>query len=79
MVRLVRENGSNSSFRLCVYGPETEVVTHDFSDIAACMKGQAEIEHRLLAAGYHLTILADRRGEYESRADPIIVGAQLTN
>ena len=61
-VRLVRETGSNSSFRLFVYGPGTEVVTHDFDNIAECLKRQAEIEHRLMVVGYELAQLSsDRR------------------
>jgi hypothetical protein len=64
-VRLVRENGSNSAFRLSVYGPGTEVATHDFCDVTECMKGQAAIEHQLLGAGYHLARpSSDRRTEH---------------
>ena len=64
-VRLVREDGSNGSLRLFVYGPGTEVVTHDFRDVAECMKRQAEIEAQLLAAGYQLTqSSSDRRVDH---------------
>ena len=64
-VRIVREQGSNSSLRLFVYGPGTKIVTHDFSDVAECMKRQAEIEHQLLGAGFHLLRLSsDRREKY---------------
>jgi hypothetical protein len=72
-VRLVREQGSHSSFHLVVYGPGTEVATHDFSDVVACMKRQAEMELQLLAAGYHLAQLcSDRRNAFGtwSGADP---------
>jgi hypothetical protein len=52
-VRLRREEGSKVC-RLFVYGPRTDGATHEFADIAQCMKGQAAIERDLLAAGYQL-------------------------
>ena len=51
-VRMVREFGSSGSCRLLVYGPGTEIVIYDFSDVADCMKRQAEIEYRLIGGGY---------------------------
>jgi len=63
-IRLVREKGPNGSCRLIVYGPGTEVVTHDFIDLAECMKRQSEIEHELLAGGYHLAQLSAGRRDY---------------
>ena len=53
-VRLVREETSHGC-HLFLYGPSTDVVTHDFADLIECMKRQAEIEQALLAAGYQLT------------------------
>jgi hypothetical protein len=62
-VRLVREETS-SGCHLFVYGPGTDVVTHEFANVAECMKGQAEIEQGLLTSGYQLAQLAsDRRSE----------------
>ena len=53
-VRLVREDNSKGCVRLAVRGPDTEVTTYEFVDVVECMKRQAEIEQRLLAAGYQL-------------------------
>jgi hypothetical protein len=59
----VREENSKSC-RLFLYGPGTEVVTHEFADVTKCMQRQAEIEQSLLAEGYQLAQLpSDRRGE----------------
>ena len=63
-VRLVREENSKGC-RLFLYGPGTEVVTHEFADVTECVKRQAEIEQNLLATGYHLVQRsADRRSEH---------------
>jgi hypothetical protein len=63
-VRLVREDRANGFVRLRVYGPETEAAIHEFADMGACMKQQAEIEGRLLASGYQVSrTWSDRRGE----------------
>jgi hypothetical protein len=35
-------------------GPGTEIVTHEFADVTACMKRQAELEQHFLAEGYQL-------------------------
>ena len=65
-VRLVREETSNGC-RLFLYGPGTDVVMHEFANVAECMKRQAEIEQGLLAAGYQLTQLSSgRRNEHGS-------------
>lgn len=65
-VRFVREETAHRC-RLSLYGPETESVTHDFENVAACMNRQAEIEQGLLAAGYQLAQSAsDRRHEHGS-------------
>jgi hypothetical protein len=62
-IRLVREEDSKGC-RLFVYGPGTEVVTHEFADVTECMKRQAEIEQTLLGAGYHFTQpSSERRSE----------------
>ena len=62
-VRVVREEDSKVC-RLFLYGPDTEVVTHEFADITECMKRQAEIERTLLAEGYQLVQpSSDRRSE----------------
>jgi hypothetical protein len=62
-VRLVREENSKGC-RLFLYGPGTEVVTHEFTEVTACMKRQAEVEQTLLAAGYQLMQpSSDRRSE----------------
>jgi hypothetical protein len=62
-VRLVREEKPGGS-RLFVYERGTEVVTHDFADVTACMKRQAEIEQILLATGYQLAQRSsDRRSD----------------
>lgn len=64
-VRLVRQDGLNGSLRLFVYGPGSDFVTHDFRDVAECMRQQAEIEGQLLATGYHVIQLSsDRRVEH---------------
>ena len=52
-IRLVREEKPDCCL-LFLYGPGTEVVTHEFADLFECMKRQAEIEQMLLAAGYQL-------------------------
>lgn len=60
-VRLVREENVNGC-RLCVYGPETAVVSYSFADVTECMKRrQSEIEFDLLAAGYQLAQLSSER------------------
>ena len=70
-VRLVREDNSNGSIRLVVYGPGRDVVTHDFRDVGECRKQQAEIEHQLLAAGYQLAQSpSERRTEHETWTGP---------
>jgi hypothetical protein len=62
-VRLVREEDA-SGCRLSVYGPGTDVATHEFADVAHCMKRQAAIENDLLAEGYHLAgPLSERRAD----------------
>ena len=53
-MRLAREERSDGC-RLILYGPGTDVVTHEFANVAQCMKRQAEIEQGLLASGYQLT------------------------
>lgn len=64
-VRMVREYGSTRSCRLFVYGPGTEILIYDFSDLAECLKRQAEIDHQLLADGFDLDRLcSDRRAGY---------------
>jgi hypothetical protein len=69
-VRVVREEDSKVC-RLFLYGPDTDVVTHEFADITECMKRQAEIERTLLAEGYQLAQLsADRRGEHGTCSGP---------
>jgi len=63
-VRLVREE-SVKGCRLLLYGPGTEVVTHEFADVTECMSRQAVIEMRLLATGYQLAqASSDRRREH---------------
>jgi hypothetical protein len=63
-VRLVREESAKGC-RLIVYGPGTETIAHEFTDVAECMKRQAEIEHSLLAAGYQVAqSSSDRRSEH---------------
>jgi hypothetical protein len=60
-VRLVREETSESC-RLVVHGPDTEIAIYAFSNLAECIKRQAEIEGSLQAAGYQLdTTCSDRR------------------
>lgn len=69
-IRLVRQENSNGC-RLFLYGPGTEVVTHEFANVAECMKRQAEIEHSLLAAGYQLAQpSSDRRSEHGTWRGP---------
>ena len=69
-VRLVREENSKGC-RLFLYGPGTEVVTHEFAELTECMKRQAEIEQSLQAAGYQLAQPAsDRRGEHATWQGP---------
>lgn len=69
-VHLVREENSTRC-RLSVFGPGTEVVTHEFADVVECMKRQAEIELNLLAAGYQIAQSpSDRRNEHETWAGP---------
>jgi hypothetical protein len=78
-VRLVRQENSKGC-RLFLYGPGTDVVTHEFADLTDCMKRQSEIEQLLLAAGYQLAqSLAERRGEQGYGAVPIIVGRRAND
>src|SRR5687768_2899504 len=63
-VRLVRAENSEGC-RLFLYGPGTDIVTHDFADVTDCMKQQADIERRLASAGYRLVQPADRRSGNE--------------
>jgi hypothetical protein len=50
---------------LFLYGPGTEVVTHEFTDVTECMKRQAEIERSLMAEGYQVAQSpSDRRSEH---------------
>jgi hypothetical protein len=66
----VREENSKGC-RLFLYGPGTEVVTHELADLTECMKRQAEIEQSLLAAGYQLAQSpSDRRSEHETWGGP---------
>jgi hypothetical protein len=59
---LVREENSKGC-RLLLYGPATELVTHQFADVTEYMKRQAKIEQSL-AAGYQLAQpSSDRRSE----------------
>jgi hypothetical protein len=63
-VRLVREEDATCC-RLFVYGPGADFVTHEFANVAECMKRQAVIEQRLLAAGFHVARLpSDRRSDH---------------
>jgi hypothetical protein len=69
-IRLVREENSNGC-HLFIYGPGTEVVTHEFANVAECMKRQAEIEQNLLGSGYQLEqSSSDRRGEHGTWRGP---------
>jgi len=69
-VRLVREENSKGC-RLFLYGPGTDVVTHEFKDVTECMRRQHEIEQDLLAAGYRLARpSADRRSEHGAWGGP---------
>jgi hypothetical protein len=52
-VRLVREENAEGC-HLVVHGPEAEIATYAFPNVAECMKRQAEIETGLQAAGYQL-------------------------
>jgi hypothetical protein len=62
-VRLLRAENSQGC-RLFLYGPGSEVVTHEFAGVTECMKRQSEIEQNLSAAGYQLAQpSAERRGE----------------
>ena len=67
-VRLVREENSKGC-RLFLYGPGTEIATHEFADVTECMKRQAEVEQALQAAGYQLAQPSDRRSEHRRGAD----------
>src|SRR5688572_17708588 len=59
-VRLWRaENGDG--WRLFLNGPGIEVAVHEFPELTACMKRQADIERRLAAAGFLLAVLSERR------------------
>ena len=70
-VRVVRECCSNSSCRLVVYGPGTELLTYDFSGLAECMKRQSEVDLQLLGAGFHLARLRpDRRAGHGNWSGP---------
>src|SRR5258705_13750686 len=65
-VRLVREENSKGC-RLFLYGPRTEVATHEFTDVTECMKRQAEIEQNLLAEGYQVAQSpSDRRSDHRT-------------
>jgi hypothetical protein len=69
-VRLVRGDGSEG-LPLRLYGPGTEVVTHEFADVTKCMKRQAEIEQNLLAEGYQFAQPAsDRRSAPRTERGP---------
>src|SRR5687768_7637488 len=59
-VRLVREVHLQRC-NLIVYGPGTEIVTHEFSDVTECMKRQAEIEAGLQTAGYQFDTTSSER------------------
>jgi hypothetical protein len=39
--------------------PGSEVVTHEFANLADCRKRQSEIEQNLLGAGYHIAQFSD--------------------
>jgi hypothetical protein len=63
-VRLLREETPDGC-RVFLHGPATDVTTHDFANIADCMKWQAQIELGLLASGYQLArSSSDRRREH---------------
>jgi hypothetical protein len=65
-IRLVRRGDSTRCY-LAVYGPGAGVETYEFENVAECMKRQAEIEQRLITAGYHVAISPpDRRNEHGS-------------
>ena len=69
-IRLVREENSKGC-RLFLYGPGTEVATHEFADVTECIRRQAEIEQSLLAAGYQLAQSpSDRRSEHGTWRGP---------
>lgn len=62
-IRLVRQEDSKGC-RLFLYGPGTEFATHEFAEVTECIRRQAEIEQRLLAAGYQLAQSpSERRSE----------------
>lgn len=62
-VRLVRKEQAGGRVRLVVYGPGDTETSHEFREIAECMKRQTDIEQTLLAEGYQLAARAsERRG-----------------
>ena len=63
-IRLVREQHSKGCL-LSLHGPGTELVTHELTDVTECMKRQAEIERRLLAARYRLAQPSSNRRSEE--------------
>jgi hypothetical protein len=52
-VRIVHEQTATGG-RIVIYGPGAEVTSHEFPDMSAVARGQADLELRLLARGYHL-------------------------
>lgn len=81
-VRLERDDNVGY-VHLSVSGPESDLVTYEFPDLSECRRRQAEIELRVLAAGYHLAQASSerrreqgmRRGGDHRRAQPIVSSA----
>ena len=62
-IRLVRQEHATGC-RLFLYGPGTETVAYEFSDLTECMRRQALIEQTLLAEAYQMVQQSsDRRRE----------------
>jgi len=61
-VRIIRAASRAGVTHLLVQGPGETCERHEFADIVACMNFQADLERRLVSAGYTLEhFTSDRR------------------
>jgi hypothetical protein len=79
-VRIIRAVARDGVVHLLVQGPGTAADARQFTDVLACMNYQADLERRLVAAGFSLErFTSDRRsgrgpkpaGATERRREPV--------
>src|SRR5262245_13217570 len=67
-VRIIRAATPEGRVRLLIYGPGNSEATHEFPDQISCAARASEIEGQLVAAGFALDQLTDRRSGRDRRS-----------